>query len=156
VEGSFRFLSRLLRIFDDYCADIKNVAPAAGTLALADDLKALRRKTHQTIRKVTQDIEDRFHFNTAISAVMELVNALYGVKRPAPDDTTALSVVREALEAAILLLAPIVPHITEELWQLLGKTRAAADMPWPGFDPACATEEEMTVVSRSTASFAAG
>jgi leucyl-tRNA synthetase len=146
VEGSFRFLSRLWRIFDDYCADIKNVAPAAGTLALADDLKALRRKTHQTIRKVTQDIEDRFHFNTAISAVMELVNALYGVKRPAPDDTTALSVVREALEAAILLLAPIVPHITEELWQLLGKTRAAADMPWPGFDPACATEEEMTVV----------
>jgi len=146
VEGSFRFLSRLWRIFDDYCADIKNVAPAAGTLALADDLKALRRKTHQTIRKVTQDIEDRFHFNTAISAVMELVNALYGVKRPAPDDTTALSVVREALEAAILLLAPIVPHITEELWQLLGKTRAAADMPWPGFDPACVTEEEMTVV----------
>ncbi|NLX53334.1 MAG: leucine--tRNA ligase [Deltaproteobacteria bacterium] len=146
VEGSFRFLSRLWRIFDDYYEDIKSVAPAAGTLELADDLKALRRKTHQTIRKVSQDIEDRFHFNTAISAVMELVNALYGVKRPSPNDKTALAVVREALETAILLLAPIVPHITEELWQLLGKNKAVVDMPWPDFDPACATEEEMTVV----------
>jgi len=146
VEGSFRFLSRLWRIFDDYYEDIKSVAPAAGTLELAGDLKALRRKTHQTIRKVSQDIEDRFHFNTAISAVMELVNALYGVKRPSPNDKTALAVVREALETAILLLAPIVPHITEELWQLLGKNKAVVDMPWPDFDPACATEEEMTVV----------
>jgi leucyl-tRNA synthetase len=146
VEGSFRFLSRLWRIFDDYYEDIQTVSPAAGTLELAGDLKALRRKTHQTIRKVSQDIEDRFHFNTAISAVMELVNALYGVKRPSPNDKTALAVVREALETAILLLAPIVPHITEELWQLLGKDRAAVDMPWPDYDPACATEEEMTVV----------
>ncbi len=146
VEGSFRFLSRLWRIFDDYYEDIQTVSPAAGTLELAGDLKALRRKTHQTIRKVSQDIEDRFHFNTAISAVMELINVLYGVKHPAKDDKTALSVVREALETAILLLAPIVPHITEELWQLLGKDRAAVDMPWPDYDPACATEEEMTVV----------
>ncbi|MFA5280531.1 MAG: leucine--tRNA ligase, partial [Smithellaceae bacterium] len=95
VEGSFRFLSRLWRIFDDYYEDIQTVSPAAGTLELAGDLKALRRKTHQTIRKVSQDIEDRFHFNTAISAVMELVNALYGVKRPSPNDKTALAVVRE-------------------------------------------------------------
>ncbi len=146
VEGSFRFLGRLWRIFDEYAEDIRAVAPAAGPLELTGDVKALRRKTHQTIRKVAQDIEDRFHFNTAISAVMELVNILYSVRHPAKDDQTALSVVREALEAAILLLTPIVPHITEELWERLGKDKAAADMPWPDFDPAVASEEAMTIV----------
>ena len=146
VEGSFRFLSRLWRIFDEYLEDIKTVAPASGNMALTGDLKGLRRKTHQTIRKVTSDIEDRFHFNTAISAVMELVNTLYSVKRPGKDDQTALAVIREALEAAVLLLAPIVPHMTEELWQMLGHTTSVADAPWPGFDPAIASEEEMTIV----------
>ena len=146
VEGSFRFLGRLWRIFDEYVEDIRGAAPAAGPLELTDDVKALRRKTHQTIRKVSQDIEDRFHFNTAISAVMELVNVLYSVKHPTKDNRTALSVVREALETAILLLTPIVPHITEELWERLGKDKPAADMPWPDFDPAVASEEEMTIV----------
>ncbi len=146
VEGSFRFLTRLWRIFDEYLEDIKTVAPASGSLALEGDLKTLRRKTHQTIRKVAQDIEDRFHFNTAISAVMELINALYAVKRPESSDKTALSVIRETLESTILLLAPIVPHITEELWQILGHTQSVADRPWPQFDPAVASEDEMTIV----------
>jgi len=146
VEGSFRFLGRLWRIFDEYVEDIRAVAPAAGPLELTGDVKVLRRKTHQTIRKVAQDIEDRFHFNTAISAVMELVNVLYSVKHPVKEDQAALSVVREALETAILLLTPIVPHISEELWERLGKDKAAADMPWPEFDPAVASEEEMTIV----------
>jgi leucyl-tRNA synthetase len=146
VDGSFRFLSRLWRIFDDYLEDIKTVSSASGPIALDGDLKVLRRKTHQTIRKVTTDIEDRFHFNTAISAVMELVNALYAVKRPAKDNSTALSVIREALEMAVLLLAPIVPHITSELWQMLGHAASVADAPWPDFDPAVASEEEMTIV----------
>jgi leucyl-tRNA synthetase len=146
VEGSFRFLGRLWRIVDEYLEDIKTVEPLSGVVELEGDLKALRRKTHQTIRKVTIDIEDRFHFNTAISAVMELVNAVYQVKRPASSDNVALAVVREALEAAITLLAPIVPHITEELWQLLGYKNLVSDMPWPQFDPAIASEEEMTIV----------
>ncbi|HQL01630.1 MAG TPA: class I tRNA ligase family protein, partial [Smithellaceae bacterium] len=146
VDGSFRFLGRLWRIFDEYLEDIKPIAPVSGHPALADDLKALRRKTHQTIAKVTQDIEDRFHFNTAISAVMELVNALYGVKRPDQTDQLALSVIREALEAAILLLTPIVPHMTEELWQILGHEKCAADMSWPVCDPAIASEDDMTIV----------
>ncbi len=146
VDGSFRFLSRLWRIFDDYLEDIKGISSASGNLILEGDLKALRRKTHQTIRKVSIDIEDRFHFNTAISAVMELVNALYAVKRPAANDKTALAVIGEALEAAVLLLAPIVPHMTEELWQTLGHNTSVADTPWPDFDPAIASEEEMTIV----------
>jgi leucyl-tRNA synthetase len=146
VEGSFRFLSRLWRIVEEYLEDIKNVEPLSGAVELEGELKALRRKTHQTIRKVTVDIEDRFHFNTAISAVMELVNAVYQTKRPGSDDKVALSTVREALEAAIILLVPIVPHITEELWQLLGHKYLAANVVWPEFDPAIASEEEMTIV----------
>ncbi len=146
VDGSFRFLNRLWRIFDDYLEDIQAVPAALDNVALEGDLKALRRKTHQTIRKVTTDIEDRFHFNTAISAVMELVNAIYAVNRPAAENKTALAVIREALEAAVLLLAPIVPHMTEELWQMLGHETSVADMAWPEFDPAIASEEEMTIV----------
>jgi leucyl-tRNA synthetase len=118
----------------------------SGVMDLEEELKTLRRKTHQTIRKVTIDIEDRFHFNTAISAVMELVNAVYQIKRPGSDDKIALATVREALETAVILLVPIVPHITEELWQLLGHKDLAANVAWPDFDPAIASEEEMTIV----------
>jgi len=146
VDGSFRFLNRLWRIFDDYLEDIKTAPATLENAALEGDLKALRRKTHQTIRKVTTDIEDRFHFNTAISAVMELVNAIYAVTRPAAENKIALAVIREALEAAVLLLAPIVPHMTEELWQMLGHETSVADVAWPEFDPAIASEEAMTIV----------
>lgn len=146
VDGSFRFLSRLWRIIDDYLEDIKPISAAKEDLSAEGDLKALRRKTHQTIRKVTMDIEDRFHFNTAISAVMELVNTLYAVKQPAKDNPNALAVIREALESAVLLLAPIVPHITEELWQMMGHQTSVSEMAWPDFDPAIASEEEMTIV----------
>ena len=146
VEGSFRFLNRLWRIFTEYLEDIKKITPPAANMTLEGEWKNLRRKTHQTIRKVTVDIEDRFHFNTAISAVMELVNAIYLVERPAKEDAEALSVIREALEAAVVLLAPIVPHIAEELWQMLGHKTAVCDASWPKFNEAIASEEEITVV----------
>jgi len=146
VEGSFRFLGRLWRIFDDYLNDIKEIDPKMGNGELKSELKTLRRKTHQTIRKVSIDLEDRFHFNTAISTVMELMNVLYAFQRPPADDKAALSVIREALESAVLLLAPIVPHITEELWQMLGHKTNICDAPWPDYDPAIASEEEMTIV----------
>ena len=146
VDGSFRFLARTWRIVLDYLEVIRDAAPFAGKEELEGDLKALRRKTHQTIRKVTSDIEDRFHFNTAISAVMELVNALYQFPRPAADDRLTLSVVRETVETVILLLAPIVPHITEELWNFIGRRESLADVPWPAFDPAVASEEVITIV----------
>ncbi len=146
VEGSFRFLNRLWRIFTEYLEDIKKITPPAANMTLEGEWKNLRRKTHQTIRKVTVDIEDRFHFNTAISAVMELVNAIYLVERPAKEDVEALSVIREALEAAVVLLAPIVPHIAEELWQMLGHKTAVCDASWPEFNEAIASEEEITIV----------
>ncbi len=146
VEGSFRFLNRLWRIFIEYLEDIKKIKAPDADLALEGEWKNLRRKTHQTIRKVTIDIEDRFHFNTAISAVMELVNAVYLVQRPAKDNEKELSVIREALEAAVVLLAPIVPHIAEELWHMLGHKTAVCDASWPKYEEAIASEEEITVV----------
>ncbi|MBN1613310.1 MAG: leucine--tRNA ligase [Deltaproteobacteria bacterium] len=146
VEGSFRFLGRLWRIVMDYLDDIRNVKAFDGKTGLEGELKQLRRKTHQTIRKVTSDIEERFHFNTAISAVMELLNVLYQA-RPASDaDSQVFAVIRETIETIILLMAPIVPHMTEELWMLLGHEENLADMPWPSFDAEVASEEEITIV----------
>jgi len=146
VEGGFRFLNRVWRIIADYLDDIKDVKPCDGKVPLEGELKALRRKTHQTIRKVTADIEERFHFNTAISSVMELVNALYQLPRPPKGDATGLAVIRETVEAVIILLAPIVPHITEELWAMLGGKEPLLDAAWPDFDHAVASEEKITIV----------
>jgi len=139
-------LNRLWRIFLEYWEDIKKIKTLSSSHQLEGELKYLRRKTHQTIRKVTIDIEDRFHFNTAISAVMELVNAIYQLERPSSADKIALAVVREALETAIILLTPIVPHIAEELWKMLGNKTEVSDVSWPEYDKAIASEEEITVV----------
>lgn len=146
VDGSFRFLGRVWRIVMEYLDDIQQVAPFDGRGELDGDLKVLRKKTHQTIKKVTTDIEERFHFNTAISAVMELVNTLYQTGRPEAKDGTSLSVIRETVENVIILLAPIVPHITEELWEMIGGKERLSETPWPSFDRAVAAEEEITIV----------
>ena len=146
VEGGFRFLNRIWRIIADYLDDIQEVKPFDGKQPLEGELKALRRKTHQTIRKVTADIEERFHFNTAISSVMELVNALYQAPRPPKEDETGLAVIRETVEAVIVLLAPIVPHVTEELWAMIGGKGPLLDAAWPDFDHAVASEERITIV----------
>lgn len=145
VEGSFRFLFRVWRIVLEHLDGIKDLSPFDGEEDLDGDWKKLRRKTHQTIRKVTSDIEDRFRFNTAISAIMEMVNTLYQVGPP-NGDKKALSVIRETVEALILLLGPIVPHFAEELWEMIGKEGYLADAPWPSFDAEMAAEEELTIV----------
>ncbi|MDI6725392.1 MAG: leucine--tRNA ligase [Smithellaceae bacterium] len=146
VEGSYRFLNRVWRITTDYLEDVAGIEAHRGQAPLEGDLRVLRRKTHQTIRKVTGDIEERFHFNTAISAVMELVNALYQFPRPAKDDRMALSVVREAIETVIIMMAPFVPHMTEELWAALCGGKPLTDIPWPDYDPEIAAVDEITIV----------
>ena len=146
VDGSFRFLSRVWRIVTDYLDDIRNVTPFDGGERIEGELKKLRKKTHQTVKKVTGDIENRFHFNTAISAVMELVNTLYQTGRPEKNDRKAFSIIRETVEDIILLLSPIVPHMTEELWEMLGGREKLSGTAWPSFDEAVAAEEEITIV----------
>ncbi|MCK5506969.1 MAG: leucine--tRNA ligase, partial [Desulfobacterales bacterium] len=117
VEGSYRFLNRVWRIASNCMDYIKDISPYCGSPDKLDgELRDLYRKTHHTIKKVTGDIEDRFHFNTAISAVMELVNALSGIDtNNNKKDHKKNSVVKYALESIVLLLAPIVPHFSEEL-----------------------------------------
>jgi leucyl-tRNA synthetase len=99
---------------------------------------------HKTIRKVTDDIEERFHFNTAIAAVMELVNSINSFEpKNLPSNAPVL---KEAVESVILLLAPFVPHVSEELWESLGHGKGIEADGWPAYDPAAAVEDELLVV----------
>jgi leucyl-tRNA synthetase len=107
---------------------------------------ALRRKTHQTIRKVTEDIQERFHFNTAVAAIMELINVLYQFTVEEVDDAPTLQALREAGEATALLLSPFTPHIAEELWRQHGHAQSILREAWPSYDPTLTQEEEITVV----------
>lgn len=129
VEGSYRFLKRVWAIVDRYM----NMTRTDAAAALNEDEKALRRQLHQTIAKVTADLEGKFNFNTAISSVMELVNAmyLYAEKHESIHETFAKEIVRNLL----ILLAPFVPHITEELWQHLGEAeKSVHEAAWPVVD----------------------
>lgn len=146
VEGSFRFLGRVWRMVRSHVKAVQNVQPYQGDDDLPDALKNLRRKAHQTIRKVTEDIEERFHFNTAISAIMELVNSIYQLELPSLDSPFRNAVLREAIETTVCLLSPIAPHIAEELWQLLGYRESITKKTWPQYDPEVAKEEEMVIV----------
>jgi len=146
IEGSFRFLNRVWRLTYTYLDYIKNSQPYDdGPDDLEGDLKELYQKTHYTIKKVTTDIEERFHFNTAISAVMELVNTMYAMK---PDFTIAptIAVWRFAIESAVLLLAPITPHFAEELWAELGRSGSVLLQPWPSFSKVALVKEELLIV----------
>ena len=146
VDGGFRFLNRIWRLANDWMATIKDTAPYAGPMdALEGDFKDLFHKTHVTIQKVSGDIEDRFHFNTAISAVMELVNRMYTINIKGAG---AAGVMRSALESVILLMSPIVPHFAEELWEALGHAPGSlATTPWPEYrEDALATDTILVVV----------
>jgi len=146
IEGSFRFLHRVWRLTYTYLDDIKNSLPYDGRVDnLEGDLKKLYQKTHRTIKKVTTDIEERFHFNTAISAVMELVNTMYSIK-PDFDIASTGAVWRFAIESAVLLLAPITPHFSEELWVELGRTGSVLLQPWPSFHKVALVKKEMLIV----------
>ena len=148
VEGSFRFLNRVWRLVSDTQKEISKVQSYQGKEPLSGDLKHLHRKTHQTIKKVTIDIEDRFHFNTAISAVMELVNELNKYLNSGQDKgILARSVVREAVEATVILLAPVVPHIAEECWGMLGHEASLLNEPWPEYrEEALEVEKRLIVI----------
>ena len=112
---------------------------------MSPEAKDLCRKGHQTIKKVTDDIEDSFHFNTAISAVMELVNAMYSAELET-DDAGMKAVAAFCIENVVLLLSPIVPHVAEELWQHMGHTSSIVQHPWPQYREDALVSDEMTIV----------
>jgi leucyl-tRNA synthetase len=145
VEGSFRFLNRVWRLVYENHRWIREAKSYTRSPPLDQGLKMLRQKIHKTIKKVGEDIE-RFHFNTAISAIMELVNALYQSKPKEQGDSTERAVFREAIEGVTLLLSPFVPHIAEELWEALGHGESIIKTPWPDYDREAVVEEEFLVV----------
>ena len=148
VEGSHRFLQRVWRLVIDNLKDLKTVKAFDGKTELKEPLKSVHRKTHETIKKVTDDIENRFHFNTAISAVMELVNETNQfLNAGGQRDTTAWSVVRNAVETTIILLSPVVPHISDHLWQLMGHEGFLLNASWPEYqEEALVTEKKLIIL----------
>jgi len=174
VEGASRFLNRVWRFVITHGNELRAMAMEMGgatrppqsppsTLGAATGPQsppsasrptteagvAFRRTIHETIAKATQDIERDFHFNTAISAVMELVNALYAFEAASHDGMPAAeraALLREAVETTLLLLGPIAPHLTEELWSQLGHTESLFTRPWPEADPRALVKNEVTLV----------
>jgi leucyl-tRNA synthetase len=165
LEGSFRFLARVWRLVDHWSETVggEGIGSADECDSLNAAERALRRKTHDTIRRVTIDIEERQQLNTAVSAIMELVNELYSfseqtvtgspARRADEDDgragaverTEAICVVREALETLVRILSPFAPHMAEEMWEKLGHANTLASATWPAYDAGVAKAEEVVV-----------
>ena len=141
VEGCFRFLNRVWRLVYDNLSTIADAAEVdSGNLSPA--AKDLRRLVHRTIKKVTEDIDGSFHFNTAIAAVMELVNGI----STAPDKEASPEVLREAVESVVRLLSPFVPHICEELWQELGYEDSLEESGWPVWEDDALLADTLLIV----------
>jgi leucyl-tRNA synthetase len=168
VEGASRFLNRIWRFVHAHLAELNGAVAWRGAAVAgrgepqasradtkiepsgySDPGRAFRRVIHETIRKVTHDIEHDFHFNTAISAVMELVNALHDFERVSLDGIARperSALLREAVEATLLLLGPVSPHITEELWAALGHRESLFRQAWPTPDEAALARDEVEIV----------
>jgi leucyl-tRNA synthetase len=148
VEGISRFLSRAFRFVmkhgqagtGDGARASAGESPAPSATA-----RALERKLHQTIKRVSHDFEGRWHFNTSIAAIMELVNELYGAEEQIAAGGVPPARLREIQRALVLLLAPFAPYLAHELWEVLGEKSNLLRAPWPQFDPALAKEEEVEI-----------
>jgi leucyl-tRNA synthetase len=146
LEGSFRFLARVWRIADQWRDETS--AKGSGAIdhdALSGAERSLRRKTHDTIKRVTTDIDVRQQMNTAVSAMMELVNELYAFTEKGERSAQAARVVREAVESLIVMLSPFAPHTMEELWQMYGHGDGLGAAQWPSFDAEVARAEELEI-----------
>ena len=141
VEGAFRFLNRVWRILLQFEDVIKSAPAACDPSALTSAETELRRVLHMTVKKVTEDVRDRFMFNTAISSIMELVNAFYTFQ----DKELNPALVRETASMLLRMLAPFAPHITEELWARLFTGSVHAEK-WPAYDTSALTQDEIEVV----------
>jgi leucyl-tRNA synthetase len=147
VEGCYRFLNRVWRLVYNYSPRIRAFNPDNSQAGqLSGIARELKRVIHATIKKATQDIEERFNFNTAISAIMEMVNALYHYQDEVAAGEQDLGLIKEGLSTLILLLAPFAPHIAEELWQGIGHESSVHLEGWPVYDPEAMVEQEVTMV----------
>ena len=140
VEGCFRFLNRVYRLVDEL-ADKAKCDATMGELTKED--KAMRFTINATLKKVTEDLNEKFGFNTAISALMELINEMYKYKEL---ETRNDAVIKEAIETIVTIIAPFAPHIGEELWTMIGKEGSIFDISWPKYDESALVKDEVEVV----------
>lgn len=140
VEGCYKFLNRVYRLVDEL-EDVFENKSEFGELTKTD--KELRAKTNSTLKKVTDDLSTKFGFNTAIAALMELVNDIYKYKER---DDRNNAVIREALETIIVIVSPFAPHLGEELWSKIGKEGSIFDISWPKYDEDAIQLDEMELI----------
>jgi leucyl-tRNA synthetase len=148
VAGISRFLARAWRFVMRYGERARNASTGSVSAAAATPSAttvALLRKLHQTIRKITEDFAGRWHFNTCIAAIMELVNALTAAEPQLAAGEVPDAVLAEILRSLTLLLAPFAPYLAFELWQHIGQTDNLLRAPWPKFDEALAKEEQIEI-----------
>ena len=144
IEGSWRFLNRVFRLVDRHAASVVGAADAKYDAALLNEKeKALLRKAHQTLKRVTSDFETRWHFNSAIALIMELTNEIYAVEPL--ENSICAEVRREVLELLTLMLAPMTPHLAEELWEMLGHSDELWKAGWPAFNEEFARDDEVEI-----------
>jgi leucyl-tRNA synthetase len=148
VEGAQRFLFRLWRLVGEVLPELEPIGPCARLdgAELSPEAKRLRRKEHQTVQKITRDMEDKFQFNTAIASIMELVNEISDLRQDlkgTPDGRKALS---SAVSSVLAALYPVAPHICEELWEKMGYETYLAGRSWPEYDPGALEREEAVIV----------
>jgi leucyl-tRNA synthetase len=139
VEGIQRFLGRVYRYI------LRNAAAANSRAAVPPEARALQRKMHQTIKRVTDDFQGRWHFNTCIAAIMELVNQLYAIEEKGVQSAMPAALLAEVQRNLVLLLAPFAPYLTHELWEILGEKENLLKAPWPKYDAALAKEDEIEI-----------
>ncbi|HHZ12429.1 MAG: leucine--tRNA ligase [Caldicoprobacterales bacterium] len=145
VEGSFRFLNRIWRLVTESYQEVMNNDLGAEDTFSGQD-KELRYVLHNTIKRVTTDIGERFNFNTAISAIMELVNATYDYLEKNRDGNLNRGILKEAITNMMIMLAPFSPHIASELWELVGMEGSVHDQKWPKWDPEALIKDEIEIV----------
>ncbi len=148
IEGSSRFLNRVFRLVDKHSGRLREIvidwhAQTDMARATAKE-KILIRRTHQTLKRVTNDFEERWHFNTSVALIMELVNELHA-QEPL-DQEVSPAVLKRVLAVLVLILSPMTPHIAEEIWQMLGNSSGLSLEPWPAYREDLTREEQIEII----------
>jgi leucyl-tRNA synthetase len=147
IEGIQRFLGRVYRFVMRHAPSVPTelVRPPFAPTSLPPAARALQRKLHQTIKRVSDDFQGRWHFNTCISAIMELVNALYSAEEAIAQNTIPAALLSEVQCSMVLMLAPFAPYLAHELWEILGQQGSLLKAPWPKYNAELAKEEEIEI-----------
>ena len=143
IEGIQRFLGRVYRFIVRHAK--LSVETRGASESLTPEARAIQRKLHQTIKRVSDDFQGRWHFNTCISAIMELVNTLYGAEDAIAKHAVPAPFLAEVQRDLVLLLAPFAPYLAHELWEMLGQKENLLRAPWPKYDAELAKEEEIEI-----------